>query len=69
MAYLALPFATVKSKITGNRPSFSKGSLQALAIQCRNIPGNLASDHLDHLPRPIEDTIDDTITWLAQNQK
>ena len=69
MAYLALPFASVNSKITGKRPSFSKGSLQALAIQCRNIPGNLATDHLDHLPRPIEDTIDDTITWLAQNQK
>ena len=69
MAYLALPFATVKSKITGKRPSFSKGSLQALAIQCRNIPGSLATDHLNHLPRPIEETIDDTITWLAQNQK
>jgi len=69
MAYLALPFATAKSKITGNRPSFSKGSLQALAIQCRKIPGSLATDHLDHFPRPIEETIGDTITWLAQNQK
>ena len=69
MAYLALPFASVNSKITGRRPSFSKGSLQALAIQCRNVPGNLATDHLNHLPRPIEETIDDTISWLAQNQK
>ena len=68
MAYLALPFASANSIITGKRPSFSKGSLQALAIQCRNIPGNLATDHLNHVPRPIEETIGDTITWLSKNQ-
>ncbi len=68
MAYLALPFASVNSIITGKRPSFSKGSLQALSIQCRNIPGNLATDHLNHVPRPIEETIGDTISWLSKNQ-
>ncbi len=68
MAYLALPFASANSIITGKRPSFSKGSLQALAIQCRNIPGNLATDHLNHVPRPIEETVGDTITWLSKNQ-
>ena len=64
MGYLALPFASISSKITGKRPSFSKGSLQALAIQCRDIPGTLARDHLGHNPRLIENTISDTVSWL-----
>lgn len=68
-AYLALPFASISSRISGKRPSFSKGSLQALAIQCRDIPGILANDHLGHLPRPLEQTIDDTVSWLRQNQQ
>ena len=69
MSYLALPYSTLKSRLTGVRPSFSKGSLQALAIQCRNIPGNLAEEHLGHFPRPLEDTISDTITWHIKNQR
>ena len=69
MAYLALPFASISSRISGKRPSFSRGSLQALAIQCRNIPGTLANEHLDHQPRPLLDTIDDTVSWLTQNQQ
>ena len=69
MAYLALPFASISSRISGKRPSFSRGSLKALAIQCRNIPGTLANDHLEHKPRPLEETIDDTVSWLKQNQQ
>ena len=65
MGYIALPFASISSKITGKRPSVSKGSLQALAIQCRDIPGNLARDHLAHNPRKIEETISDTVSWLT----
>ena len=67
MGYIALPFASISSKITGKRPSVSKGSLQALAIQCRDIPGNLARDHLAHNPRKIEETISDTVSWLTDN--
>ena len=69
MGYLALPFASISSKITGKRPSFSKGSLQALAIQCRDIPGNLARDHLGHNPRLLEDTISDTVSWFIDKNK
>ena len=69
MAYLALPFTSISSRISGKRPSFSRGSLQALAIQCKNIPGTLANEHLDHQPRPLLDTIDDTVSWLTQNQQ
>lgn len=66
MGYLALPFASISSKLTGNRPSFSKGSLHALAVQCRDIPGKLAQEHIEHTTRPIEETIMDTISWFTQ---
>ena len=69
MAYLTLPFASISSRISGKRPSFSRGSLKALAIQCRNIPGTLANEHLEHQARPLEETIDDTVSWLKQNQQ
>ena len=39
-AYTALPFAFILSKMTGSRPSFSRGSLHALAVQCKDIPGD-----------------------------
>ncbi len=66
-AYLALPFAGIKSKITGKRPSFSKGSLHALAVQCKEIPGSLAKNDLDHSPRDLEETIRDTTRWLIDS--
>ncbi len=66
-AYLALPFASMKSRITGERPSFTRGSLHALAVQCREIPGSLAINDLGHSPRPLEETIRDTTRWLIDS--
>ncbi len=68
-AYLALPFAGLSTKITGERPSFSKGSLHALAVQCRDIPGTLAREEIGHNPRPLEETITDTVNWLREHGK
>ena len=65
-AYLALPFAFLSSKLTGKRPSFSRGSLQALAVQCQNIPGTLAKKEIGHFSRPLAETIKDTITWFKK---
>ena len=65
-AYLALPFASLKSIFSNNRPSFSRGSLHALAVQCREIPGELASSELGHSARPFNETIQDTIEWMTQ---
>lgn len=63
-AYLALPFAAMKSRITGKRPSFSRGSLHALAVQCKDIPGTLAREELGHHNRPLPETIDDSLNWF-----
>ena len=66
-AYLSLPFAFIVSKLTGKRPSFSRGSLQTLAQQCQNIPGELAKEQIGHLSRPLFETINDTLTWFGKH--
>ena len=63
-AYTALPFAYAFSKLTGKRPSFSRGSFHALAVQCKDIPGTLAKNQLGHSPRSLRNTIQDTIDWI-----
>ena len=68
-AYTAIPFAYLSAKLTGRRPSFSRGSLRALSVQCRDIPGTLARQEIGHQSRPLESTVTDTIEWLMKNGK
>ena len=65
-AYLFLPFAYLFSKILRRRPLFSKGSLHALAVQAT--PTNKkAKECFGFEPRPLTETIDDTIDWIIKN--
>ena len=63
-AYTALPFTRLISKLSGDRPSFSRGSLHALAVQCKDIPGTLARKELGHTSRSLKDTIIDTLNEM-----
>ena len=53
--------AFIISKISGHRPSFSRGSLQL--VQPLKISNKKASKELNYNPRSIEITIKDTIKW------
>ena len=65
-AYLFLPFAYLFSKILLKRPLFSKGSLHALAAQAA--PTNKkAKECFGFKPRPLSETINDTIDWITEN--
>jgi len=68
-AYTAIPFAYLHAKLTGQRPSFSRGSLHALSVQCKDIPGTMARQEIGHQSRPLESTLKDTIDWLMKNGK
>ena len=68
-AYTAIPFAYLHAKLTGQRPSFSRGSLHALSVQCKDIPGTMARQKIGHQSRPLESTLKDTIDWLMKNGK
>jgi len=64
-AYLFLPFSFLYSKIFSKRRLFSSGSLRALAIQAE--PSNeKAKKTLGFNPRPIQETITDTIEWMIK---
>ena len=66
VAYLYLPFSYLFSKIFLKRPLFSVGSLRALAVQASPL-NKKARDRLAFDPRPLDETIKDTIDWLVKN--
>jgi dihydroflavonol-4-reductase len=63
LAYVAVPFAALTSRITGNRARFSIGSLYMLRVQCRDIPGTKAASELGHTRRNLTATIRDALQW------
>jgi dihydroflavonol-4-reductase len=66
LARLGAPFMSRISAITGKRPLFTSGSLAALRGY-RHISSEKARRELDHVPRPIRDTLKDTYLWFADN--
>ncbi len=60
------PVVTALSQWTGARPLFTSVSLKALAGN-RNISHAKATHELGYEPRPIRDTISDTIKWFIEN--
>ena len=64
VAYCFLPFAYLSAKLSGKRPSFSKGSLHALAVQSKKVSLDRAKNKLNYQPRPLEETLKDTIHWI-----
>ena len=66
VAYLFLPFAYLFSKIFFRRPLFSFGSLRALSTQA--VPSNKkANECFAFEPRPLVETIKDTVEWITKN--
>jgi dihydroflavonol-4-reductase len=60
------PVVTAVSRWTGTRPLFTSVSLRALAGN-RNISHAKATRELGYEPRPIDETISDTIHWFIDN--
>jgi dihydroflavonol-4-reductase len=60
------PIVTAVSRWTGNRPLFTSVSLKALAGN-RSISHARATRELGYEPRPIRETISDTINWFIDN--
>jgi dihydroflavonol-4-reductase len=60
------PVVTAISRWTGVRPLFTSVSLKALAGN-RNISHAKATRELGYEPRPIKETLSDTINWFMNN--
>ena len=67
MAYCFLPMAYCTAKLTGSRPSFSRGSLHALAVQAKKISSRKVDKEFNFKARPLEETIRDTINWIKEH--
>jgi dihydroflavonol-4-reductase len=66
VAEFCAPIVTVTSQLVGTRPIFTKASLTALKSN-GNISHKKASEELGYNPRPIQETITDTIRWFMDN--
>lgn len=66
VARACAPIVTAVSRWTGARPIFTSVSLKALASN-RNISHARATRELGYEPRPISQTLADTIRWFMDN--
>ena len=65
LAYVGLPFAALASKITGSEPLFTSEALGALRSN-RDIRCDKAARELGHEPRPLRQTVADTLGWFEE---
>lgn len=67
MAHLGVPFMYLWSKISGEQPIFTKQALDILQMGNRKINSDKARKELGYNPRPLAETLKDTINWLKEN--
>lgn len=68
LARIAAPFATGAALALGRQPLFTGISLDAIdSNHC--IDGSRAASDLAHRPRPLADTIRDTVRWLLDHDR
>ena len=65
--YIATPILKLFSLLTNQEPLFTKQSLDILLNAPRKISYQKAKDELGYNPRPLEDTLRDTIDWYKEN--
>lgn len=68
LAKLGLPFIHTWAKITGQHPLYTAESLNILKESSRNISSAKAKRELNYNPRPIQETLADTLGWFNQNE-
>ncbi len=66
VAKLAAPFAAYSDRITGHPPRFTPVSIKELESN-PNLSHARAKKELGYEPRPIEQTVTDTVSWFKSN--
>ena len=67
IARVGLPFITLYSKISGTKPLYTSESLTIIAEGNRMISNSKAKKELGFNPRPLTETIGDSLSWLKEN--
>jgi len=60
-----VPFAALAAKISGSEPLFTSEALGALRSN-HDIRHDKAVQELGHAPRPLRETVADTLRWLEE---
>jgi len=68
LARLGAPFVLAASRVTGRQPVYTPASLYVLRTGNRCIVGAKAGRELGYRPRPLRDTIADTLSWFADRR-
>lgn len=68
MAQLGVPFVFAWSKISGKDPIFTRQSLEIVQKGNKNISNQKARKELGYCPRPLAETLKDTINWFKENK-
>jgi dihydroflavonol-4-reductase len=67
LAQVGAPLVTTINQITKNRPLYTRVSIRALNNGNKNISHERATRELDYHPRPLMETISDTLKWFQNN--
>lgn len=65
-AWLSLPFAAAATAVTGGRPVVTSVSLKTVGEAPRDVRHDAAARDLGHAPRPLRQTLADTLVWFAR---
>ena len=64
--YLSLPGSYMSSLIKKTPREITVDSIHTIKVQNKNIPSSLSKEQLNHAPRPVEETIQDTIEFFQK---
>ena len=64
--YMSLPGSYMSSLIKKTPRAITMDSIHTIKVQNKNIPSGLSKEQLDHNPRPLEETIQDTIEFFQK---
>ena len=64
--YMSLPGSYISSLIKKTPRAITMDSIHTIKVQNKNIPSSLSKEQLDHNPRPVEETIQDTIEFFQK---
>ena len=64
--YMSLPGSYLSSLIKKTPRAITMDSIHTIKVQNKNIPSSLSKEKLNHNPRPVEETIQDTIEFFQK---
>jgi dihydroflavonol-4-reductase len=66
LARIGAPFTAAFAQLTGKRPLYTSASIRALCSN-QNISHDRATRDLGYHPRPLRETVVDTLQWFEEN--